>query len=197
MKPTMVSRSFSLRRLTQRLARDRRGVAAIEFGIVAPIMVALWFSLVQVTQGIMVHRKVSQLSRTLADLTSQVTSVSTTELDNIFNAARAVMMPFTDATPKMSIASVVIDSAGTPRICWVEARGSSIGTVGSVFDLPATQRIPNTSLIVAHASYDYTSQLGPPLAITIDGGRVFMSPRRGAAGGASGAAQVQRGTTMC
>jgi Flp pilus assembly protein TadG len=196
-----MTRAFSPHRLTRRFTRDRRGVAGIEFGIIAPVMITLYFGLVELTQGVMIHRKVTQLNRALADLTSQVTSISDTEVGNIFNAAKTVMMPFTSVTPAMSIASVVIDNGGTARICWVD--GSSIGGPGSAIDVPTALRVPNTSLIVAQASYSFSPQIPYPLTgpIEIGGNRVYMRPRLGKVGGSSGVEQVARvkstGTTMC
>jgi Flp pilus assembly protein TadG len=199
----MMTRAFLLHRLARRFTRDRRGVAGIEFGIIAPVMITLYFGLVELTQGVMIHRKVTQLSRALADLTSQVTSISDAEAGNIFNAVQTVMMPFTSVTPDMSIASVVINNDGIARICWVEQRGSSIGDAGSVIDVPAALRVPNTSLIVAQASYSFSPQIPYPLTgpIAIGGNRVYMRPRLGKVGGSSGVEQVERvkpsARTMC
>ena len=107
------------------------------------------------------------------------------------------------STPDMSIASVVINSGGTARICWVEQRGSSIGGPGDVIDLPAALRVPNTSLIVAQASYEFLSA-DPLSSHRADRDRrkpglYAPAPRQGRRlqrCGAGRAGQVV-GTTMC
>ena len=207
----MMSRSFSFRRnhaalrgLLRRLRREQRGIAAIEFGIVAPVMLIAYFGLVGVTQAVMIHRKVGQLTRTLADLSTQSTTLTDTNVGNIFDAAKAVMMPFTDVTPHMSIASVVVNGSGVAKVCWSDARNSTALTVDSTISLPSTLAVPNTSLILATASYDFTLQHDFPLKetpITIGGSTIYMRPRMGQTGGASGAEQVGRvkssSTTLC
>jgi Flp pilus assembly protein TadG len=42
-----------------RFARDRRGVSAVEFAFVAPVMIGLYLGCVEVSDGVAVDRKVS------------------------------------------------------------------------------------------------------------------------------------------
>jgi Flp pilus assembly protein TadG len=43
----------------RRFARDRRGVSAVEFALLAPIMVALYLGCVEVSDAVSADRKVS------------------------------------------------------------------------------------------------------------------------------------------
>ena len=61
-----------------RFARDRRGVSALEFALVAPMMITLYFGCVEVSDGVAVDRKVSLTSATLANLVAQSTAISST-----------------------------------------------------------------------------------------------------------------------
>ena len=63
-----------------RLLDDRRGVAAIEFAMIVPIMLVLFFGTVEFSSGVAVDRKVSLMARTLSDLTSQSTAVADVDL---------------------------------------------------------------------------------------------------------------------
>lgn len=206
----MLPRSFSfrrnlaaLRRLARRLRRERSGIAATEFAILAPVLITLWIGLSEVTEGVMLHRKVSLLTRTLADLTAQATTVNDDGVGNIFNAASAVMLPFTSINPQMTISSIVINSSGVAKVCWSDAKYATALTAGSPITLPTALQVAGTSLIMATASYDYKPQLGSPLTGTFVVGNqpIYMRPRVGRAGGTSGAEQVGRtkssSTTMC
>src|ERR1700748_3952480 len=53
------------------LANDGRGVAAIEFAMIVPIMLVLFFGTVIFSSGIAAERKVSLMARTLSGLTSR------------------------------------------------------------------------------------------------------------------------------
>jgi Flp pilus assembly protein TadG len=62
-----------IRALTQSpgaLARDTRGVSAVEFALLLPLMIALYLGAVELSQGIAADRKVTLTTRTIADPTT-------------------------------------------------------------------------------------------------------------------------------
>lgn len=191
----------ALRRLARRFGSNRRGVAAVEFAMILPAMLAIYFGIVETGQAIMIDRKVTQLTRSLVDLTAQASTISNTEMSNIFDAAQTVMMPFTSVAPKMSIHHIVIDSAGVAKVCWSEQRNSTKLARGTTVTIPADVRLPNTSIMMAQTSYDFTPVVGWLIkggAITIGGSPIYMRPRLGKAGGSAGIEQVERaGVAMC
>jgi Flp pilus assembly protein TadG len=201
--------SFSLARnraaiakLVRRGKRDKRGVAAIEFAFVLPLLVTFFLGVVESSQGFMASRKNGMLARTLADLSSQATAIDNTERDNIFGAARAVMSPFDSMPTGMSIASVVIDSANRATVCWVENRGMTTSYArGSSFTLPPGLSAPNTSYIVARSQTTYVPVIGYVLTGTFTLGAnspIYMRPRKGTVGGLSNSEQVERiGQPLC
>ncbi|HEY5796284.1 MAG TPA: TadE/TadG family type IV pilus assembly protein [Bosea sp. (in: a-proteobacteria)] len=185
----------ALRRLLRQLRRNRRGVAAVEFAMILPVMLAIYFGIVETGQAVMIDRKVTQLTRALVDLSSQTSAVSNTERDNIFDAAQTVMMPYTTVAPKMSIHHIVIDSARVAKVCWSEQRNSTKLARGTTVTLPEDVRLPNTSIMMAQASYDFTPVVGWIIkngAITIGGDPIYMRPRLGKAGGTASIEQVER-----
>lgn len=190
----------ALRRLARQLHHNRRGVAAVEFAMILPVMLIIYFGIVETGQAVMIDRKVTQLTRSLVDLSSQVATISDTERDNIFNAAQTVMMPYTNVAPKMSIHHIVIDSAGVAKVCWSEQRNSTKLARGDTVTLPADVRLPNTSIVMAQASYDFTPAVGWIIKskITIGGSPIYMRPRLGKAGGTASIEQVERSSVaMC
>jgi Flp pilus assembly protein TadG len=192
----------ALRGLVRRLGRNRRGMAAVEFAMVFPVMLAIYFGIVETGQAVMIDRKVTQLTRALADLASQSkNSLGNGDVTNIFDAAQTVMMPYTRVNPRMSIHHIVIDSAGLARVCWSEQRNSTKLARGTTVNLPVDLRVPNTSLIMAQASYAFTPVVGWIIengAITLGGSPLYMRPRLGKAGGTANIEQVERsGVGMC
>jgi Flp pilus assembly protein TadG len=191
----------ALHRLTRQLRRDTRGVAAVEFAMILPAMLAIYFGIVETGQGVMIDRKVTQLTRSLADLTAQASTISNTEMSNIFDAAQTVMMPYTAVAPKMSVHHIVIDSAGVAKVCWSEQRNSTKFARGTTVTIPADLRLPNTSIVMAQASYAFTPVVGWIIkggAITIGNEPIYMRPRLGKAGGTASIEQVERsGVSMC
>jgi Flp pilus assembly protein TadG len=92
------------RRTLRRLGRDEKGIAAVEFALILPLMVTLYVGSIQVTQGVLASRKMAMLSRTLSDIVAQQPTATTTPCSSaglcdsamslIFDAATAVMSPF-------------------------------------------------------------------------------------------------------
>jgi Flp pilus assembly protein TadG len=54
--------------------RDRSGIAATEFAVIVPIMLVMFFGVVEFSSAVAVDRKVTLVSRTLSDLTAQAPS---------------------------------------------------------------------------------------------------------------------------
>ena len=64
-------------------AGDQRGVSAVEFAMLLPLMLTLYLGAVEISQGVGIDRKVTLTSRTVADLASQVSSISNADMTNI------------------------------------------------------------------------------------------------------------------
>ncbi|MBA4038549.1 MAG: pilus assembly protein TadG, partial [Bradyrhizobium sp.] len=73
-----------MRRRARQLLRDKRGVAAVEFAVIVPVMLVLFFGVDEFSSVVAVDRKVTLMARTLSDLTSQNDRVSDTQLTNFF-----------------------------------------------------------------------------------------------------------------
>src|SRR5690242_1850740 len=90
------------RRSMRRLARDERGISAVEFAMLLPLMVTLYLGGVEVSQAVAVDRKVTLVSRTLGDLVAQATNVTSADMTNILSASAAIVVPFDDAKLKIT-----------------------------------------------------------------------------------------------
>lgn len=150
----LLARLCSPRALARRFAASERGVAAVEFAIILPVMLALYLGLVETAQGFAVKRKVTLLARTLADLTAQATTISDTERNNIIASAAQVLAPDASVSDaKGYIASVFVDDKKKVSICWSESFNGAPAP-GSIA-LDAGLLIPNRSLVIAEVQYTF------------------------------------------
>jgi Flp pilus assembly protein TadG len=159
--------------------RNGKGVAAIEFGLLAPFMIAMWLGSIELSQGVSADRKVSHASSALADLITQQTNLTAVELDDIMDATQAIMMPFNVNNLSIEVAGVRIDANGDTEVMWSETRNGTAPAVGGTYAIPAPLVIPDTFLVVARLAYSHT----PATAKVITGAieltdDFFLRPRR-------------------
>jgi len=155
------------RHCRQRIAefrRDRSGIAATEFAVIVPLMLTLFFGVVEFSSGVAVDRKVTIVARTLADLVSQNTTITDTQFTNIFNAGTIVMSqyaspPYSASTLHSTISELYVDpNSHTAKVQW--SKGYAVRATGSTVTIPAALKVDNTYLIFSEVSYLYTPTIG-------------------------------------
>jgi Flp pilus assembly protein TadG len=164
-----------------RFFRDRRGAAAVEFAFVAPLMILLYCGIAELTQGMMADRRTSHVASIIGDLVAQDTQVNQTEINDVFNVGKAVIAPFPTGTLAMRITSVKADAGGSPKVIWSKTSGSmtSLGTGGTV-TVPTGLLAANESVIMAEATYVYTSALQKVMTTPITlSQKYYLKPRKG------------------
>lgn len=144
----------------RRLRRDRDGAAAVEFAIIVPMMLVLFFGTVELSNGVAVDRKVTLVAHTLSDLTSQSTSVASSDFTNIFAASSAIMTPYPNSPVQSVISEVKVDANGNATVAWSVASNASPLTTGQAITLPTGLAVANTYLILGQATYTYTPVVG-------------------------------------
>ena len=97
MQNAMLALARRLGRGFKRFAVERRGLAAVEFAALLPVMATLYLGSVEVTTAVAIQRKVDLTARSLADLTSQFTAVSNADMTNILNSSSAIIAPYPSA----------------------------------------------------------------------------------------------------
>src|SRR5436190_22748429 len=87
-----------LRRLAgaRRCAANQDGAAAVEFAMLLPVMITLFFGVVECSLALLCRADVSIMASTAADLISQSSSISRTDLSNIYSAAGTILYPYYD-----------------------------------------------------------------------------------------------------
>lgn len=144
-----------------RLCKDRRGVAAIEFAFIAPLLLAMYFVTMEVSQGIETSKKVSRIGSMVADLVTQQPTVSPTILKSIMMIGEATIQPYNRSKPKIFITAIAISTDATPQatVEWsrrlIEGVDSAGAAPKSITTVPDALRIPGTHLIRVESILDY------------------------------------------
>jgi Flp pilus assembly protein TadG len=156
-----------IRRLLGRFGRSRSGVAAVEFALMVPAMMAVWVGMVVATDALTADKKVTLLVRTLADMTTQMMAVSQTDLDSIFAATESILWPHPADNLGMRVTAIDIDGAGVAFIDWsvVPSNGALRGSYTAqarctkFTTLPAGLKVPRTSIVFAEVSMHYKASV--------------------------------------
>ena len=161
------------------LLNDCRGIAAVEFAVIVPIMLVMFFGVVEFSSAIAVYRKATQVARTLSDLTSQMKdSVADADLTSFGQTAKAILTPYAASPLSASITELYVEPTTlVVKVQW--SRALSIDSLGNVtlgasahnkkdvVIIPPTLKIiGGTYLIWSEVSYTYKPAVGYVMAPT-------------------------------
>ncbi|MEQ1955759.1 TadE/TadG family type IV pilus assembly protein [Mesorhizobium sp. CN2-181] len=152
--------ALSMFRAFKRLLEDRRGVGAVEFAMIAPIMFIMYFVTIEASQAITTNKKVGRIASMVADLvTQQQDTVTAVEADAIMQIGQSIIQPYSRSQPTISITAIEItpaNPASQVRVAWSRRQaGSGTGCpplpalpqAGSPATVPTALNIPGTFLI--------------------------------------------------
>lgn len=164
MKTGRLSSTWSrVQRSVVALRTDCRGLAAVEFAMIVPLMLVLFFGTNEFSTGVAVDRKVTLMARTLSDLTSQATTVTDTQLTNFFNASTSIMTPYSATPVKATISELYVDpNTLQARVQW--SKGSAARATSSSVSIPTALQIGGTYLIYSEVSYQFVPTIGYVMA---------------------------------
>ena len=144
----------------RRVARAQGGGAAVEFALIAPVMVLLYCGLAELSLGMMAERRAAHATSIVADLVAQTTSMNASQMTDIFSVADAILQPFPTAPLKIRVTSVKADSYGSPKVVWSQGHSfGALGAGGTVSGMLSGLLAANESIIMAELNYAYDTPL--------------------------------------
>lgn len=172
-------RNPAIRNFMPNFAHNESGLSALEFALVAPIMITIYFGAFEMCDVLLMDRKVTNLAAAATDLVAQATQIADADMTNIFNAATPIMEPYDLGSLTVIVTSVVPDSNGNPTIAWSDAYNGTAHTPGQAFALPAGILQTGASVIVSEVTYTYSTPIGQFVksGMTVSD-RFYERPRR-------------------
>lgn len=159
---------------------NERGIAAMEFALMLPLLLSIFFGIVEFARFALINQKLDKLVHSMADFTTQGTTISTQELATFSNTATQILTPF-GFTGTIVFSSIVNSAASaapcagknSPCIIWQSAclgnANSLMGASGSVpTNFPLVGMGTGQNVVVAEVFYNF----GPLTAYT---GQVMSS----------------------
>jgi Flp pilus assembly protein TadG len=178
----------------RRLA-NQDGAAAVEFAMLLPILITLFFGVVETSLALLCRADVSIMASTTADLISQSDVLASADVNNVFNASGTILYPYYDPSvtgspkPTIRLTSVIWDTVGQSatvgKVAWTCTQAGS-GTLtpasraaNSNVTLPQQLLTAGSSVIVAEIAYNYASATTKVIAGPINfTNNWYTKPRR-------------------
>jgi len=161
------------------LRRDRNAVAAVEFALAVPLMLLIYFGIVEFAQAITVDRLVGLTAETVTNLVTQYTTISaSTQMPDILDASTQVLAPYSSSQASVVVSCITIDSNGKATVAWSQAKNGTALTTGQAFTVPAALDIPNTTVVFGEATYAFKPAIDELKLGTLNlYSSVYMVPR--------------------
>lgn len=185
MNLSRIERRSSLRDV-RRLWGDRKGIAAVEFALIAPLLLALYFVTMELSLGIETNRKVGRIGSMVADLITQKSSAEKSEVEAIMQLGQALIQPYNRSKPKIVVTAIKITDEATPRVLvdWSRQVANDLFSVpyakNSATTVPEQLKIRNTFVIRVESGLDYrplitwSAAQKSPLGLTAAFDRIAM-----------------------
>lgn len=142
--------------LFRRLARDESGISAVEFAVIAPVLIFFYMGMNEFCQGYMAQKRMSHVTSMVADLVAQEKSVTPDNIGDIFDIGGLIMKPFPDTSLHLRVTSVT-QTAGVAKVDWSWGEGMTALGKGSTVVVPTGLITDGQSLIISESTYDYDS----------------------------------------
>jgi Flp pilus assembly protein TadG len=188
--------------LCRRFLASRRGVAAVEFAVVMPVLLILFLSTFDVGNAIIVYMKVRAATYELAAITNQYGTtvspagqISTSTMSTISAAGASILSPYSSTPLTIIITQIKATSNTQAVVSWSYALNGTPYTVGTTFSLPANlanntcgsgtynavappSGLGGCYLILSQVSYSYTPMFGAFMTGTLAlSDNLYVAPR--------------------
>ncbi|WFU09129.1 pilus assembly protein [Rhizobium sp. CB3090] len=140
----------------RRFARDERGIGAIEFAILFPVLLMLYLGAFELTIALSVEKRASRAAGSIADILTQQSSVSKTVLATMPSVASAIFAPYDTTGLTLKITGIQLDASSNATVAWSWAQdGSKPYSTGSAVTVPSDIDQPSTFLVRTELAVPY------------------------------------------
>ncbi|MGI9406987.1 MAG: TadE/TadG family type IV pilus assembly protein [Hyphomicrobiaceae bacterium] len=184
-----------------KLARCARGMAAVEFGLIVPLLMVFWLGTNEMGQALMLDRRVTLTASTVADLVAQNATLTEAQVDEMLAVSDDLMQPalmslYDSNVFKLTIINVTKDSDDNLSVVWAREKDGHGGRqsteypvgpinesqIGGGFDKDIV--LPSSQQIIAKAEYTFTPAVSHTIKKDFGGSlkleeTFFLAPRMG------------------
>ena len=189
---------MNLSDLIRRWQAGMAGLSAIEFALIAPVLLCVYFGSIEASTMMITERKLANAAATVGDLTAREADLTSGDMTDIMNAgilSVSGMVARTGSTrvdaasrTRIRVTSIEWDESGTQtRVGWSQSTSNWTTHIqGEYIEAPQGLVPTDGSILLTEVEYDYGSITGlfdPGSAMPVDVSRTLASetytrPRR-------------------
>jgi len=169
----------------RRFAADQHGVSAVEFAILLPLMLTLYFGGVQLADAVSADRKNTEVAHTVGDLVAAVSNVNTSDVTDVWRADQWVAYPYNSSNLVAIVTSVCVDKNGRATVSWSQSSDSNHSALsnGASVTLPTALTNNTTGASISYiwgkSTYTYRPTIGYAITGTIRmTDQFYLGPRQ-------------------
>ena len=173
--------------------RDERAAAAVEFALIMPFLLTLYFGSMEASALFTVDKRINTISATMGDLIAQWDpddgTIPTATLSGYFAAAGGIITPYSSSGVKQVVSLIFVKSDGTTKVLWsTQSGGGTTRTVGNPYTPLSTSSMTDQvarggCIVAAETSYSYQPLLGQVFKSNLNLAHTnYFIPRYGATG---------------
>jgi len=168
-----------------RFSTNNEGVAAVEFALIAPLLILLFLGTVETSYAVAVDRKISRTASAIADLVTQSARINPDddmkELKELIDIADKIMQPY-DLVPCIVVTGIIIkDGSATVDFSVDNSTNNTVNTKptstcgkkadltqvartkrekGTEYPVPDSIKIDDTYLVATEVEFDHNPIVG-------------------------------------
>jgi Flp pilus assembly protein TadG len=177
-------------KLVRRFIASTRAAAAIEFAIIAPMLLVMLIETYDIGNAIAVYMKVRSATFALASITNTYATgtfgMQTSDMSDTMTKVSQVLAPYSSSPGTFTVSQIEATSASNATVSWSYSLNGTAHTAGTSWTLP-TQLKGNSNnscnsypcyLIYAEVSYSYTPFLFSTFMSSFTlGDNIYVTPR--------------------
>ena len=156
---------------------NKNGMAAVEFALILPVMLVIFFGVMEFSRALTARAAVTSLTSTVADLVAQEKNPTSGDMANVFDAAGKILYPFSAANATITVYSIVDDGkqGAAGQVAWSCTKAGTAAAAAGPTSPPAGSKggemisLTNLdkdgkptyggsgSVVLAEVVYNYTS----------------------------------------
>lgn len=151
--PGLIEFRHRLTATLRRLRDDQRGLGAVEFALLFPMLLVVYLTAFELTLGFSSAKRATSAASAIADLVSQQESVDDAFLTSMVDVAAALFVPYDSSELTLKVSGITVSSTESATIAWSWASDNTTPyATGTTADVPEDMLEPDIFLVHAELS---------------------------------------------